>query len=145
MEGAMETDRKQMSAAIAVIRWSARISGVIVVGFLLFMFIGESLESHPQSGAMELIGLIGLALMGLYCVAMLLALKWERTGVLLGVAALGSFFIMVFLGLFHGNVSGGFSPRGVLNPFLLAFWLPIVLYLLCWGLEGLVRRKKALL
>jgi hypothetical protein len=25
MEGAMETDRKQMSAAIAVIRWSARI------------------------------------------------------------------------------------------------------------------------
>ena len=79
----METDRKEKNAAIVVFRWSARIFGLIVVGFLLFMFIGESMESHPHSGAIGPIGLIGLALMGLYCAAMLLALKWERAGLLL--------------------------------------------------------------
>jgi len=83
-------------------------------------------------------------LMGIYNIAMLLALKWERAGLLLGVVSLGSFFVMTFLGLFHGNVSGGFSPRGVFNPILLAFWLPVLLYLLCMGLEGRMRRKKAL-
>jgi hypothetical protein len=141
----MEKDRKEENAAVAVIRWSARIFGVIIVTFSLFMFIGESLESHPHSEPLEPIAVIGLALMGIYDVAMLLALKWERAGLFLGVVALGSFFVMTFLGLFHGNVSGGFSPRGVLNPFLLAFWLPVLLYLLCRGLEGQMRRKKALI
>lgn len=131
----METDREGRNAAVAVIRWSARVLGVITAGFFLFMFIGESLESHTRSQPIEPIAAIGLALMGIYTVAMFLALKWERAGSLLGVAALGSLFVMLFLGLFHGNASGGFGPKGVLNPFLLAFWLPVLLYLLCWGLE----------
>ena len=53
----------------------------------------------------------------------------------LGVPALGSFFVMLFLGR-----PGGFSHEGVLNPFLLAFWLPILLYLVSWGLDS---RKRA--
>jgi hypothetical protein len=77
--------------------------------------------------------------MGIYVVGMFLALKWERLGLSLGVVALGCFFVILFLGLFPGNVSGGFSSRGVLNPIFLAFWLPILLYLLCWGLE---RRRR---
>jgi hypothetical protein len=32
------------------------------------------------------------------------------------------------------------SHEGVLNPFLLAFWLPVLLYLVSWGLD---RRKRA--
>jgi hypothetical protein len=55
------------------------------------------------------------------------------------MAGLGGFFVMLFLGLFQGNVSGGFSTKGVLNPLLLAFWLPILLYLLCWGVEKRLR------
>jgi hypothetical protein len=144
MEGSMETERKEKNAAITVIRWSARVLGVITAGFFLLMFIGESLESHTRSEPIEPIAAIGLALMGIYIVAMFLALKWERAGSLLGLAALGSFFVMLFLGLFHGNVSGGFSLKGVLNPFLLAFWVPVLLYLLCWRLEGRGRRKAVL-
>ncbi len=133
----MKTDREMKNAAIVVMRWSARILGLIMAGFLLLMFIGESLESNfnPLSEPIEPIAAIGLALMGIYVVAMFLALKWERVGSFLGVAALGSFFVILFLGLLPGNVSGGFSSKGVLNPVLLAFWLPILLYLLCWGLE----------
>lgn len=120
---------------IVAIRWTARILGLVMAGFLLLMFIGESLESKSLPGPIEPIAAIGLALMGIYVVAMFLALKWERVGSLLGVVALGGFFVILFLGLFPGNVSGGFRSRGVLNPVLLAFWLPILLYLLCWGLE----------
>jgi hypothetical protein len=79
--------------------------------------------------------------MGVYVVAMFMALKWERAGSLLGAASLGIFFVMMFLGMFHGNVEGGFSLKGVLNPVLLAFWLPVLLYLLCGRLEG--RGRKA--
>ena len=68
-------------------------------------------------------------------IAMVLALKWERAGALLGAIALGGFFTILFLGLLPGNVAGGFSMKGVLNPFFLALWLPPVLYLVCWGLE----------
>ena len=133
----MKTDRERKNAAIVVIRWSARVLGLIMAGFLLLMFIGESLESNfnPLSEPIEPIAAIGLALMGIYVVAMFLALKWERVGSFLGVAALGGFFVIMFLGLLPGNVSGGFSTKGVLNPVFLALWLPILLYLLCWGLE----------
>ncbi len=143
----MKTDRERKNAAIVVIRWSARVLGLIMAGFLLLMFIGESLVgSNLPSEPIEPIAAIGLALMGIYVVAMFLALKWERMGSFLGVAALGSFFFILFLGLLPGNVSGGFSSKGVLNPLFLAFWLPILLYLLCWGLERRGReRTKAVL
>jgi len=142
----MKTDQERKNAAIVVMRWSARILGLIIAGFLLFMFIGESLESNPLSEPIEPIAVIGLALMGIYVVAMFLALKWERVGSFLGVVALGGFFVILFLGLLPGNVSGGFSLKGVLNPLLLVFWLPILLYLLCWGLERRGREQtKAVL
>lgn len=131
----MKTDRERKNAAIVVIRWSARVLGLIMAGFLLLMFIGQSLESKSLPVSIEPIAAIGLALMGIYVVAMFLALKWERVGSFLGVAALGGFFIILFLGLLPGNVSGGFSTKGVLNPVFLALWLPILLYLLCWRLE----------
>ena len=138
----MKTDRERKNATIVVIRWSARVLGVIMAGFLLLMFIGQSLESNSLPESIEPIAAIGLGLMGIYVVAMFLALKWERVGSFLGVAALGGFFVILFLGLLPGNVSGGFSSKGVLNPLFLAFWLPILLYLLCWGLERRGREPK---
>ena len=137
----MKTDRERKNAAIVIIRWSARVLGLIIAGFLLLMFIGQSLESNSLPKSIEPIAAIGLALMGIYVVAMFLALKWEHVGSLLGMAALGGFFVILFLGLLPGNVSGGFSSKGVLNPIFLALWLPILLYLLCWGLERRGRER----
>ncbi len=140
----MKIGRERKNAAMVVIRWSARVLGLIMAGFLLLMFIGQSLESYPPSEPIAPIAAIGLALMGIYVVAMFLALKWERLGSFLGAAALGSFFVILFLGLLPGNVSGGFSSKGILNPLFLAFWLPILLYLLCRGLEKRERKKEIL-
>ena len=138
----MKTGRERKHSAIVVIRWSARVLGLIMAGFLLLMFIGQSLESYTPSEPIAPIAAIGLAMMGIYAVAMFLALKWERLGSFLGAAALGSFFVILFLGLLPGNVSGGFSSKGILNPLFLAFWLPILLYLLCRGLEKRERKRK---
>jgi len=131
----MKADRERKNITIAVLRWSARILGVIMAGFLLLMFIGQSLESKSLPTSIEPIAAIGLILMGIYVAAMFLVLKWEHVNSLVGAAALGGFFVILFLGLLPGNVSGGFSVKGILNPIFLALWLPILLYLLCWGLE----------
>jgi hypothetical protein len=132
----MMTDREGKTAAVVVIRWSARVLGLIIASFLLFMFFGYSLEGrNPLSDSLAPFAAMGLMLMGIYVLAMFLALKWERAGSFLAAFVLGGFFIILFLGLLPGNVSGGFSAKGVLNPVFLALWLPILLYLLCWGLE----------
>ena len=132
----MMTEREGENAALVVIRWSARVLGLIMAGFLLFMFIGYLLEGrNPLSASLTPFAAIGLALMGIYIVAMFLSLKWESAGSLLGAIALGSFFIIMFLGLLPGNVSGGFSAKGVLNPVFLVLWFPILLYMFCWVLE----------
>ncbi len=122
--------------ALVAIRWSARILAVVMAGFLLFMFLGYSFAGQsPLSSALTPFAALGLMLMAVYILAMFATLKWEQAGSLLGAIALAGFFIILFLGLLPGNVSGGFSARGVLNPFFLALWLPLFLYLLCWGLE----------
>ncbi|MGO9337225.1 MAG: hypothetical protein ACLPY1_06925 [Terracidiphilus sp.] len=145
----MSTNSEEVSKGIAAIRWLARGLGLLIAGFFLFMFIGETWEGHLRNPAASAfahitpIATIGLALMGLYIIAMLLALKWEHAGTLIAVLALGAFFIILFMGSFPGNVSGGFSLRGVLNPILLFSWLPVLLYLLCWGLEG--KRSRELM
>jgi hypothetical protein len=123
-------------AATVVFRWSARILGSIIAGFILLMFIGYSLEgSSPLPDDP-----VGFPLILIYAVAMFLALKWERKGSLVGAAALAGFFVSMFLGLLPG-IPGGFSSMGVLSLNFLTLWLPILFYLLCWGLEG--RRPRA--
>jgi hypothetical protein len=107
-----------------------------MAGFLLFMFFGYFLEGrNPSADSLVPFAAFGLVLMGTYVLAMFLALKWERTGSVLGAIALGFFFAILFLGLLPGNVSGGFSARGVLNPIFVALWLPLLLYFTCWRLE----------
>ena len=131
----MTTRGKGSNAVTAVIKWSARILGVIMASFLLFMFFGYFLEGRsPTADSLEPFAAFGLVLMGGYALAMFLALKWQRTGSVLGALALGCFFIIMFLGLLPGNVAGGFGAKGVLNPVFLALWIPILLYFIWWGL-----------
>ena len=119
-----------------MIRWSARVLGVIAASFLLLMFFGYYLEGQaPSPGSLTSFAAFSLVLMGTYALAMFLALKWERAGSILGAIVLGGFFAIMYLGLLPGNVSGGLSIRGVLNPVFLALWLPILLYVTCWRLE----------
>ncbi len=145
----MGKEREEKSAGIATIRWIARGFGMLISGSFLFLFISMIWKAHlqqPDASGFDDVNpfvMIVLSLMGVYIMGMLLALSWERTGTLLSMGGLGTFSVIVFIGLFPGNVSGGFSSRGILNPFLLVLWLPVLLYLICWGLEGKQRRRVA--
>ena len=123
----METDRRDQRAPIATVRRSARVIGVVIAVCLLALFIGEAMQSETPPGQIELTAALGLAPLGVYIVAMFLALKWERAGSLLGAGALGIFIVM----LFRGSPADG---KSVL-PFFLVFWVPILMYWFCWYLE----------
>lgn len=125
----MDLQSKDIRTEIAGLRLFARGLGLLISGLFLYMFIAESWDGHVRNGASGLLDLkpiavIGLGLMGVYIIAMFLALKWEHAGTLMAVGALGAFFLLLFFGLFPGNVSGGFSLRGILNPFLWRFRCP---------------------
>ena len=79
----METEREEKNAAITVIRWSARVLWVILMGVFL-PFLGEGTPGN----SMGPLAAISFGLLGIYAVAMCLALKWERAAVPVGVAAL---------------------------------------------------------
>jgi len=123
----MDTDRLDRRATLATVRRSARVIGVVIAVFLLAMFIGEAMQSETPPRQIELTAALGLAPLGVYIVAMFLALKWERAGSLLGAGALGIFIVM----LFRGSPADG---KSVL-PFFLVFWVPILMYWFCWYLE----------
>ena len=139
----METEREGKNAAITVIRRSARVLTVISVifaGLLWLMAIGEALQSHTP---FKPLAAIWFGLSGIYAVAMCLALKWERAAVPVAVAALLAAHVDgLFLGLFE--YPGHLTLVSVVNPFLLVFWVPVLLYLRCWRLEGRGRRKAVL-
>jgi hypothetical protein len=141
MEGSMETEREGKNAAITVIRWSARVLGVISVILAGLLRLMASAEGTPGN-SMGPLAAIWFGLSGIYAIAMCLALKWERAAVLVGVAALLAAHVDgLFLGLFEYP---GHALVNVVNPILLAFWVPVLLYLLCWRLEGRGRRKAVL-
>jgi hypothetical protein len=137
----METEREGKNAAITVIRWSARVLTVISVifaGLLWLVAIGEGTPGN----SMGPLAATWFGLLGIYAVAMFLALKWERAAVPVGVAALLAAHVDgLFLGLFEYP---GHALVNVVNPCLLVFWVPVLLYLLCWRLEGRARRKAVL-
>jgi len=123
----METDQLAKQATISTVRRSARVIGVVIAVLLLALFIGEAMQSETPPGQIEPTAVVGLAPLGVYIVAMFLALKWERAGSLLGAGALGIFLVILFV----GSTADG---KTVL-PFVLVFWVPIVLYVVCWHLE----------
>ncbi len=119
-------DRQRSHTSMAL-RWTARVLSVVIAGFFLFMFIGESLGSPGDLARIRPIEVLHLGLWALYIVGVLLALRWERTGLYVAVGGLTAFFVLQ-------AIRGGL--QAMLNPFLLAMWLPLLLYRLCWGLEG---------
>ena len=71
---------------------------------------------------------------------MFLALKWERAGAILAGASLGLLVIGLLGSGFHGSGDPALAALwgGIL---LLAFFLPVALYMLCWRLEDRDRKR----
>ena len=113
---------------LTIIRWIARISGLLLVGFTIFMAVGYSLEErqrHPDapflSGLAPLV-IITFIVWGLGLVGLLLGWWKEKQGGFLSLAC----FILVFI-LSLLNREG----RSALRP-MLVFSIPSVLFIFHW-------------
>lgn len=112
---------------VAVIRWCARILGlgmvIIVVGFVIGSVIEGSGKPAPDFNLYTLLTFItwGVGLAGL-----LLALGWERAGVILATISLLVFNLMAFFNP---------QPDASYSVVLVLFLVPSGLYLACWWFE----------
>ncbi len=115
------------------LRWTARITGVIIVAFTLFIFIGELLEGQkrnpgPAMDSFTPLILTIFVIWGIALAGLILALWKERPG---GIISLSGFMLMYILNLFNRE-----SPmRANAIVVFLLFSIPSVLYLICWKLK----------
>ncbi|SPE30425.1 membrane hypothetical protein [Candidatus Sulfopaludibacter sp. SbA6] len=77
-----------------VLRWLARLSGVVIAGGYTLLLAGEIL--HPHSGPPStLFEWGGLVLLTVTCIGMLIAWRWELPGAILSLACLLAFTLLV--------------------------------------------------
>jgi succinate dehydrogenase/fumarate reductase cytochrome b subunit len=121
------------------LRWIARITGILLVAFTLFIFIGESIEGqqrNPGSGLASYtpIILIIFIIWGIALAGLVLALWKEGLG---GIISLISFMLVYILNLFNKEASMRANAIGV----FLIFCIPSLLYLVYWKLNKDELRK----
>jgi hypothetical protein len=124
------------------LKWSARISGSLLVVFTLFMFIGEFLEgqkratelTQPSYSPLLVVIFItwGIALAGL-----VLAIWKEGPG---GIISFVSFILVYILNLFNKEA----TMRGSTIMLFLFFSIPAILYLVYWKLNKDDARKSTI-
>ena len=105
-----------MSLTLTILRWSARLAGLLVAAGFVTLAVGEMMspQSAPPSHLSEWTGII---LLSLTCAGMLVAWKWELPGAVLSLGALGAFLCVIRM-----------SRYGV----ICAFAVPGVLFLIDW-------------
>lgn len=101
---------------ITVVRWVARILGILLLGLVVILAIGEAKPEHLR----EMV--LGNALFTIL-VGLVIAWKWEGLGSLL---ILGGFTVFAIV---NGSRTLTFHPLH--NPFY-AFLITGLLFLFCW-------------
>jgi hypothetical protein len=115
----MENTNQKKPVWLGIIRWTARIISLLLVGFFLLMFIGESIGEHAKATDLTFIDIVGLSIWFLNLLGMLIAFKWEGFG-----GGLSLFFVLVHIVIIAINHT---------IPFPLFFFaIPGILYLTSW-------------
>jgi len=110
------------------VRWAARITGLLLIGLVLLIAIGEG--GPPNILAQPLPVQIEFVAMFLMLAGFLIGWRWEAVG---GISALAGFLLFLEAELFvNGKPPGGAIPL---------FAVPSVLLLLSFGLGVLSRRQ----
>jgi hypothetical protein len=113
---------------LLVLRWLARITGLILVGLVLLFVVGEGPPNpvwQPFSVQLEFLAMF------LMLAGFLLGWRWEAAGGILAVVGFAIFFATEMV------VNG--RPPGRAMPL---FAIPGVLFLASYGMTALVRRPS---
>jgi hypothetical protein len=113
----------------AILRWSARILGAVIVFFTLFIAIGESIDSYRKNGSASLEALNWILIVTFFFwflgMAGIIWAWWkEGPGGFLSLAATVIFLILVPL-----------SPESTFSPVLLIYLLPSILFIMYWWMK----------
>ncbi|MGC1390930.1 MAG: hypothetical protein WA816_07815 [Bacteroidales bacterium] len=124
------------------LRWIARITGILMVSFTLFFFIGEIIEGHQRQAGSALTSYTPLILVifiiwGFALAGLILALWKEGLG---GIISLISYILVYILNLFNKEAT---NSAHFITIFLI-FCIPSILYLFYWKLNKDELRKTAI-
>lgn len=108
-----------MSLTLTILRWSARLAGLLVAAGFVTLAVGEMMSPHSASPS-HLSEWTGIILLSLTCVGMILAWKWELPGAVLSLGALAAFLCVIRM-----------NRYGV----MVAFAAPGALFLVDWTLR----------
>ncbi|OFY60475.1 MAG: hypothetical protein A2Y71_12015 [Bacteroidetes bacterium RBG_13_42_15] len=122
------------------LRWTARISGTLLVAFTLFFVIADFIDGMNRNNGAPLASFSTLIIIifiigGIALAGLILALWKEGMG---GVISLGSFILIYILNLFNTEA----SVRGGALPIFFIFSVPSILYLRYWKLTRDIFRHK---
>ena len=122
------------------LRWTARISGTLLVAFTLFFVIADFIDGMNRNNGAPLASFSTLIIIifiigGIALAGLILALWKEGMG---GVISLGSFILIYILNLFNTEA----SVRGGALPIFFIFSVPSILYLRYWKLTRDIFRLK---
>ena len=116
------------TSTIKILRWTARITGTLIVALTLFIGIGELLEGANKPGTsatFDALMIITFAFWGAGLAGLILALWKEGLGGFISLLCFIIFFLLI-----------GLNPKPDVHfayP-LLIFLVPSVLYICSWGL-----------
>ena len=124
------------------LRWIARITGILMVAFTLFFFIGEVIEGHQRHAGSALSSftpfmLLIFVIWGIALAGLVLALWKEGLG---GIISLVCYILVYILNLFNKEA----SMRGNAITIFLIFSISSILYLVYWKLNKDELRKAAI-
>jgi hypothetical protein len=113
----------------AGVRWTARTLSALLVGLVLVMFIGVTLDGGFHPLKLKGVEPIQMVFFWTACIGMVIAWRWQVLGGALSLGAMILFFAVEFA------VNGGL-PRGLVLYLML---LPGVLFLV----DGFIRQRVA--
>ncbi len=113
-------DSKQnQSRIITIIRWIARIVGLLYIAFFLLMLIGEGLSSSQETNPLTFRAGLAFVFVFIYFAGLILAWKWEGIGGWVAIGGTIGFFVTI--------------QEYSLMIFIMA--TPALLFLVCWYLS----------
>jgi len=83
-----------MSFLPTVVRWLARLSGLLIAGLYIFFAVGEFTTAHSGPSPTFVEG-TGIALLTATCAGMVVAWRWELTGAIVSLVSLIGFTLLI--------------------------------------------------
>jgi hypothetical protein len=121
----------------AVIRWTARVIGTLLVLFTLLMFIGETIEGYNRNGKLETYNFLQIITFIFWFLGLAgLIVAWWKEG------AGGIFsFICTIIFLILVKVNAVVNPEARFMAILFIFLIPSLLFIIYWWLKKTTARN----